>query len=87
MNKIEIIVRVNLIHFKLIFKKNKKKILFIFTGTIRVKSIKFKKKTKTVHSIRMTKKVGKNPIIMTKKAQPNIPLREPQSIFFKQCRL
>ena len=50
MNKIEIIVQVNLIHFKLIFKKNKKKLLFIFTGTIRVKSIKFKKKTKTVHS-------------------------------------
>jgi hypothetical protein len=46
MNKIEIIVQVNLIHFKLIFKKNKKNLLFIFTGTTRVKSIKFKKKQK-----------------------------------------
>jgi len=29
MNKIEITVRVNLIHFKLIFKKNKKKIVHV----------------------------------------------------------
>ena len=33
MNKIEITVWVNLIHLKLIFKKNKKKILFTFTFT------------------------------------------------------
>jgi hypothetical protein len=32
MNKIEIIVRVNLIHFKLIFKKNKKKIIIYIHG-------------------------------------------------------
>jgi len=48
MNKIEITVRVNLIHLKLIFLKNKKILLFTFTWIVRVKSINcfgfFKKK-------------------------------------------
>jgi len=38
MNKIEITIRVNLIHLKLILKKNKKK-LFTFTWIVRVKSL------------------------------------------------
>jgi len=41
MNKIEITVRVNLIHLKLIFKKTKRKILFTFMWTMRVQLINY----------------------------------------------